>query len=74
MMCDRKPISSIEYGRMKICAMSFPYRKKKSLGIYDDETNTFYKVATFNNEESAQDFMKYLAKFCETLYHDRRRT
>ncbi len=71
-MYDEKPISSIEYGRMKICAMDFPYRKKKALGIYDDEVNTFYKVATFNNEESAQDFMKYLAKFCETLFYDRR--
>lgn len=72
-MYDREPISSVEYGQMKICAMDFPYRKKKCLGIYDEHTNTWYKVATFNNEESAQDFMKYLAKFCETLYHDRRR-
>lgn len=73
-MLRDETISSVEYGRMKICAMDFPYRKKKALGIYDDETNTFYKVATFNNEESAQDFMKYLAKFCETLFHGKRRT
>lgn len=60
----RIPISCIEKGRMKIAAMPFPYRKKKCLGIYDEHTNTWYKVATFNNDESAEDFMEYLARFC----------
>ena len=50
---------------MKILAMDFPYRKKKGLGIYDYHNNTYVKVATFNNEESAECFMKYLAKFVE---------
>lgn len=48
---------------MQISAMEFPYRKKKGLGIYDEHTNTWYKVATFNNDESAEDFMEYLARF-----------
>lgn len=60
----RIPISNIAKGRMEIAAMSFPYRKKKSLGIYDEHTNTWYKVATFNNDESAEHFMEYLARFC----------
>ena len=55
----------ISKGRMKILAMDFPYRKKKGLGIYDYHNNTYVKVATFNNEESAECFMKYLAKFVE---------
>ena len=49
--------------RMSISAMEFPYRKKKGIGIYDEHTNTWYKVATFNNDESAEDFMEYLARF-----------
>ncbi len=49
--------------RMSISAMDFPYRKKKGLGIYDEHANTWYKVASFNNDESAQDFMEYLARF-----------
>lgn len=57
------PISSIANGRLQISAMDFPYRKKKCLGIYDEHTNTWYKVATFNNDESAEDFMEYLARF-----------
>lgn len=57
------PISSIIKGRMQISALEFPYRKKKCLGIYDEHTNTWYKVATFNNDESAEDFMEYLARF-----------
>lgn len=48
---------------MKIAAMEFPYRKKKGLGIYDEHTNTWYKVATFNSDKSAEDFMEYLARF-----------
>lgn len=53
----------ISKGRMKIVAMGFPYRKKKGLGIYDYHSNAYIKVATFNNDESAEDFMEYLAKF-----------
>lgn len=56
-------ISEISCGRMRIASMDFPYRKKKGLGIYDEHTNTWYKVATFNNDESADDFMEYLARF-----------
>lgn len=53
----------ISKGRMKIVAMGFPYRKKKGLGIYIAEENAFAKVATFNNDESAELFIEYLVKF-----------
>lgn len=55
--------TEISKGRMKILAMHFPYRKKVCLGIYDYHSNAFIKVATFNNDESAEVFMKYLALF-----------
>ena len=50
------------YG-MQICAMHFPYRKKICLAIYDKHTNSYIKVATFNNDEAAEEFMNYLAQF-----------
>lgn len=56
-------ITRIDHDWMGIASMTFPYRKKRGLGIYDRHTNTWLKVATFNNEESAEDFMEYLAKF-----------
>lgn len=56
-------ISECSDGRLRIASMDFPYRKKKGLGIYDEHTNTWYKVATFNNEEAAEHFMDYLARF-----------
>lgn len=59
-MSDYREISK---GDMKIVAMDFPYRKKKGLGIYLSEGNALAKVATFNNEKSAELFMEYLAKF-----------
>lgn len=51
-----------KHGR-KICAMHFPYRKKICLAIYDKHTNAYIKVATFNNDEAADEFMEYLARF-----------
>lgn len=50
-------------GRLIIAAMHFPYRKKPCLGIYDPHSNTWFKMATFNNEDTAKDFMEYLAQF-----------
>lgn len=50
------------YGK-QICAMHFPYRKKICLAIYDKHTNAYIKVATFNNDEAAEEFMNYLARF-----------
>lgn len=47
---------------MKIICTEFPYRKKLGLGIAV-EPNGIAKCATFNNEESAEEFMEYLAKF-----------
>ena len=49
--------------RMKIAAMYFPYREKKGLGVYDEHSNAWIKVATFNNDDAAQYFMEYLARF-----------
>lgn len=53
----------IKKGRMKIVATHFPYRKKVGLGIYDYHHNIWAKVATFNNDKCAEDFMDYLATF-----------
>ena len=47
----------------KIYAMHFPQRKKKGLGIYDKHRHGIVKVATFNDDESAEMFMEYLAEF-----------
>lgn len=53
----------ISTGNMKIFSMHFPYRKKIGLGIYLEDGNRYAKVATFNNEKSAELFMEYLAMF-----------
>ena len=55
--------SGVSKGRMRIVAMHSPYRKKLGLFIYDEHSNTYCKVATFNNDESAQTFIEYLARF-----------
>ena len=47
----------------KIRAMHFPYRKKMVLAVYDKHTNAYIKMATFNNDEAAEEFMEYLSKF-----------
>ena len=47
----------------KIYAMHFPQRKKKGLGIYDKHGHGIVKVATFNDDYSAEMFMEYLADF-----------
>jgi len=57
-------ILELSKGDMKIFAMHFPYRKKVGLGIYLRDKNWHVKVATFNNDESAEIFMEYLAMFC----------
>lgn len=62
-----KIITGLCCGMMSIQAMDSPYRKKKGLYIYDAQTNVHTKVATFNNDESARDFMEYLYKFTQIL-------
>ena len=59
-MSDYREISK---GLMKVVAMDFPYRKKKGLGIYLCDRNQYVKIATFNNDKSAELFMEYLAMF-----------
>lgn len=61
-MTDSRYIE-ISKGNMKIVAMPFPYRKKIGLGLYNRHDNSLAKVATFNNEKSAEYFMEYLALF-----------
>ena len=68
-MKDNEQIMIIK-DRMKIVATHFPYRKKIGLGIYDYHNNILAKVATFNNDECAEDFMDYLAKFVGAKYED----
>ena len=53
----------ITHGRQKIAAMQMPYRKKLCLATYDEHTNVWYKMATFNNDQTAEEFMEYLARF-----------
>ena len=55
--------TEVSKGEMKIFAMHFPYRKKIGLGVYIEDKNWYAKVATFNNEKSAELFMEYLAQF-----------
>ena len=61
-MNDNEQIMIVK-DRMKIVATHFPYRKKIGLGIYDYHNNIWSRVATFNNDECAEDFMDYLATF-----------
>lgn len=56
-------ITGLSIDRMSINAMNSPYRKKKGLFIYDAHTNVYRKVATFQNDEAAIEFMEYLYKF-----------
>ena len=44
--------------------MNMPYRKKKCLAIYDYHRNAYVKVASFNNDCSADEFIEYLISFC----------
>ena len=46
----------------EICAIFTPQRKKMALAIYAADTNTYIKVASFDNVASAQYFMAYLAE------------
>ena len=43
----------------------FPYHKKPCLYVYDRKTNTCYKVASFNNEHSADFFKEAVKKMFE---------
>lgn len=47
-------------GKKKIYSMRMQYRKKPCLAIFE-EPNSIVKVASFNNEESAELFMNYIA-------------
>lgn len=51
---------AIVKGEMKICAGYLPMYKKPCLYMYTSK-HSIRKVATFNDHESAQAFMDYLA-------------
>ena len=59
-----KKICGVSKGRMEIISMNMPYRKKKCLAIYDYHRNAYVKVASFNNDCSADEFIEYLISFC----------
>ena len=61
-MADMMTVLENKYGN-KICAMHSPYRKKIALAIYDKNTNAYIKMATFNDDEAAEEFMEYLSIF-----------
>lgn len=44
-----------------ICATDMPNRKKKCLCV--ERGNTLTKYATFNNDKSADEFLRILAEF-----------
>lgn len=48
--------------------MEMPYRKKPCLAI--KEGNCYTKVASFNNEESAEKFMDFVADFFNVKRND----
>lgn len=51
----------IKKNDITICVSDMSYRKKKCLCV--ECGNTLTKYATFNNDESADEFMKILAEF-----------
>ena len=52
-------MDGLRAGKRVIQVMNYPDRKRPSLVIFE-EPNRYVKVATFNSEESAEAFMKYL--------------
>ena len=56
----RDKVFAIVKGEMKICAGYLPQYKKPCLYMYTSKVS-IRKVATFNDHESAQAFMDYLA-------------
>lgn len=58
---SRYAIYNIVKGDKGFGVMGMPYRKKPCLAI--KEGNTYTKVASFNNEESAEIFMDFVADF-----------
>ena len=52
----------LEKNGYQIFVMHFPYRKKPCLGIKLPNENAYYKVASFNSEETAEWFVKHMEK------------
>ena len=53
---------AFEYNGYKFYIMTIPERKKPCLMIDPPGENCFYKVASFNSEETAEWFIEHLKK------------
>lgn len=56
--------TAIERNGIRIGVMHFPYRKKPCLYVYIKDENCYYKVASFNSEETADWFIE----ICEEVF------
>ena len=50
-----------------ICIDIIPPNVNPCLYVYDEKTNTVFKVASFNNEKSAQLFKQAVSRFFQGL-------
>ena len=53
----------IKRNGIEVCVEHFPYRKKPCLGVYIENENCLYKVASFNSEETADWFLEIMEEF-----------
>ena len=51
---------AINYGNIEVGIMHFPRRKKPCLYLYFKDENCYYKVASFNSEETADWFIEVM--------------
>lgn len=56
--------TAIERNGIRIGVMHFPHRKKPCLYVYIEGENCYYKVASFNSEETADWFLE----ICEEVF------
>ena len=52
----------IDYKNIQVGIEHMPYRKKPCLYLYKKDDNCYYKVASFNSEETADWFIKEIEK------------
>ena len=55
---------AITHNGIHIGVMHFPHRKKPCLYVYVEDENCYYKVASFNSEETADWFLE----ICEEVF------
>lgn len=55
-----------------VAVMLFPERKKPCLAYYDEEENCFTKLASFNNQHSAERFVEIMdSRFLKGLVKEK---